>query len=204
MSAAVTFRRTISSVSPRPWRRSEWPRMTTRAPASQIWAGDTHPVKAPAVSQCASCAPSRTGEPASTSATALQRRERRAHRDADVGQPAAAVAHGRRQRPRLRERGVHLPVARDHRGARHGPVGHQASSRAATPGSVRPSRYSRNAPPPWTGIRCGRRRRRPARRPPSPRRPRPTGRARPRRPARGRACRPRRAPARRRPSARSR
>src|SRR5215470_3098351 len=71
-----------------------------------------------------------------------ERGERRTQHDVDALEPLEAVANARGEWPCFRERADHLPVADDERRA------HQAASvRAATPGSVRPSRNSRKAPP---------------------------------------------------------
>src|SRR5579859_4069404 len=67
-SAAAVFFATISSVSPRYTRRSEWPTMT-HWHRPWIIAGDTSPVYAPFISQKQSCAPSFTPDPSSTSDT---------------------------------------------------------------------------------------------------------------------------------------
>src|SRR5262245_14394624 len=70
-----------------------------------------------------------------------ERRERRAHDHLDAARALEPVAEGAGQRARLDERAVHLPVADDEWCA------HQLSVSASTPGSLRPSRNSRNAPP---------------------------------------------------------
>ena len=70
-----------------------------------------------------------------------QRGERRAHDDLHAARALEAFAERAGQDARLRQRAVHLPVADDERRA------HQASVSASTPGSVRPSRNSRKAPP---------------------------------------------------------
>src|SRR3982075_4133480 len=67
-NAAAVFFATISSVSPRYTRRSEWPTMT-HWQRVLIIAGETSPVYAPDISQKQSCAPSFTPDPSSTSDT---------------------------------------------------------------------------------------------------------------------------------------
>src|SRR5215813_7947434 len=71
-----------------------------------------------------------------------ERREWRAQNDIDALEALEAVANAGGERPCFGQGADHLPVADDERRA------HQAASvRAATPGSVRPSRNSRKAPP---------------------------------------------------------
>jgi hypothetical protein len=87
-----------------------------------------------------------------------QGRGRGADGDPDAGQVAAAHRDGPGQGPGFPQPQVHLPVPDDRRlthgpaprsRARRGPkICAQASWSAATPGRSRPSRYSRNAPPP--------------------------------------------------------
>src|SRR5438094_1659010 len=76
------------------------------------------------------------GDAVGRPARGRQRGERHAHGDVD----ALAGAHRGEELARLRLRLVHLPVAGDERGARH--------ARASTPGSLRPSISSSEAPPP--------------------------------------------------------
>ena len=71
-----------------------------------------------------------------------QRREGRTDHHFHPARPLEPVAHGEGELPRFGDSPVHLPVA-DDEGSPHQAV----SSRAATPGSVRPSRNSRKAPP---------------------------------------------------------
>src|SRR4029434_5044814 len=59
----------------------------------------------------------------------------------DAARALEPVAEAGGQRARLDERAVHLPVADDEWCA------HQLSVSASTPGSLRPSRNSKNAPP---------------------------------------------------------
>src|SRR2546426_2923337 len=70
-----------------------------------------------------------------------ERREGGAQDDLDAARTPEPVAHAGGERPRLGDRPVHLPVGDDQRRS------HQASLRASTPGSLRPSRNSRKAPP---------------------------------------------------------
>src|SRR5438445_60639 len=70
-----------------------------------------------------------------------ERREGGAEDDVDAARAPEPVAHAGGERPRLGDRPVHLPVGDDQRRS------HQASLRASTPGSLRPSRNSRKAPP---------------------------------------------------------
>src|SRR5439155_1003841 len=67
---------------------------------------------------------------------------RRTEHDVDTLEALETVAYAAGERARLGEGAEHLPVA-DHEGRAH----QAASVRAATPGSVRPSRNSRKAPP---------------------------------------------------------
>ncbi len=57
----------MSSVSPKYWRRSEWPMMTWVQPISSSMAGQISPVYAPSFSQYRSCAPMATFEPLAAS-----------------------------------------------------------------------------------------------------------------------------------------
>ena len=195
-----------SSVSPKNWRRSEWPRTTASTSSSTSIGAETSPVKAPDSSSCMFWAATLTAVPRRRSTTSVQRRERRADDDVVLGR-----GDPRQQRVdelgRLGDRLVHLPVGGD--------VGRAGISSPRR----RPSRRSAPRPraasfPPSSskrGAAAGRepvdlvveaelaqRRDRVAAadhgRCRAPRRP-------PRRP---RGCRPRRAPSRRRPSARSR
>ena len=70
-----------------------------------------------------------------------QRGERRAQHDLHASRALEPDADGRGERAGLRQQAVHLPVADHERRA------HQASVSASTPGSLRPSRNSRKAPP---------------------------------------------------------
>src|SRR5207237_7384700 len=71
-----------------------------------------------------------------------QRSEGRTDHHFHPARPLEPVAHGEGELPRFGDSPVHLPVA-DDEGRPH----QAASVRAATPGSVRPSRNSRKAPP---------------------------------------------------------
>ena len=71
-----------------------------------------------------------------------QGRERWTDHDVDPAGPLEAIANRGRQRPALGDRPLHLPVANAERNPHQ-----RASVRASTPGSVRPSRNSRKAPP---------------------------------------------------------
>ena len=67
--AACTLRLTVSSVSPKSWRRSECPRITYWHRLRSI-SGDTSPVKAPASSKYMFWAPTMTGLPETACRTA--------------------------------------------------------------------------------------------------------------------------------------
>ena len=56
VNAACILLLTVSLVSPNSVRRSEWPTITYRAPASRTIAALTSPVNAPSRSQCRFCA----------------------------------------------------------------------------------------------------------------------------------------------------
>ena len=113
-------RRTCSSVSPKSWRRSEWPRMheaaAERRRASAARSRRCRRRRLPV----AVLGAEQDGDPASTSATAASA--------VNGGHTATSTPRGplepsrtaAGQRPRLGERAVHLPVAGDERGARHG------------------------------------------------------------------------------------
>ena len=63
MSSAPTFLRTVSSVSPKSWRRSVWPTITCWQPTSASMGADTSPVNAPCFSQWTFCAATSMAEP---------------------------------------------------------------------------------------------------------------------------------------------
>ena len=66
--AASALARTAASVSPQPARRSEWPTITSVAPASASIAALTSPVKAPEGSALQVCPPISTTDPFSACA----------------------------------------------------------------------------------------------------------------------------------------
>ena len=68
--AASALARTIASVSPWSARRSEWPTMTSRAPASAIISAAMSPVWAPEGAAWQSCPPIITGDPAAAATAA--------------------------------------------------------------------------------------------------------------------------------------
>src|SRR5215831_752456 len=94
-----------------------------------------------------------------------ERGERRAHGDLHAARALEALPHPGRERPGFRDGAVHLPVADDERCSHRTPwlrasaggapaprppaarTAYVASVSASTPGSLRPSRNSRNAPP---------------------------------------------------------
>src|SRR2546425_3907769 len=147
-SPAAVFLATISSVSPRYNRRSEWPTMTHWQRSLSI-AGETSPVYAPDISQKQSWAPSFTPDSTSTSETARSQ-----------GNGGKIETSTRSAWPRATER---MPRTRSSASsmlvgfifqfaATSGiPGGREdiyASLRIATPGNSLPSRYSSVAPPP--------------------------------------------------------
>ncbi len=71
-AAASNLRATVSFVSPKKRRRSEWPISTKRHPTSRNSAPPTSPVKGPESSQNTSWAPTLTGVPANLPAAALR------------------------------------------------------------------------------------------------------------------------------------
>jgi len=71
-SAALVRALTVSSVSPKYWRRSLWPMITYSTPRSFSIAAEISPVYAPAASQCTFCAPSFTFDPAQAAAAAFK------------------------------------------------------------------------------------------------------------------------------------
>ena len=180
---------TPASVSPKYWRRSEWPTSEPAAPSPSSIGAEISPVYAPSSSQWTFCA--YVVSPACDAAR--ERDVRRADDRVDAGDAGEPRGELIRIGP-----GEHLPVAGDHAAS-------TADGIAATPGSSLPSSSSRLAPPPVeTHEICRRGRARSARAPSRRRRRRRTPARSLRRRARPRSC-PRRTPAtRRRPSARSR
>ena len=71
-TAARTFLLTVSSVSAKYWRRSEWPSTTYCAPTALSMSAEISPVKAPLFSQCMFCAPTLMLLPLAAAATATR------------------------------------------------------------------------------------------------------------------------------------
>ena len=147
--AAAAFLATISSVSPRWMRRSEWPTITHWHQPFSI-AGETSPVYAPESSQKQSWAPSFTPDSARTSETASSHGN--GGKIATSTRSACPLATDRT--PRTRSRASSALLGFIFQLAATSGIGEtrldtcQASLRIATPGSALPSRYSRVAPPP--------------------------------------------------------
>ena len=171
LTAARTLRFISSSLSPKTWRRSEWPRMTWVTPNALSIGAETSPVNAPLSSKCMFCAPSaidRSGE------FLRGRRDRRPR-------PARPARRDRARAPRLRDRfrarsardqlraprsasrfifqfpaSIFLRIALSPRvrqfpvpiSQRRGRCAQPWLSSALTPGNSMPSRYSSVAPPP--------------------------------------------------------
>src|SRR5438105_7068714 len=158
--AAAVFLATISSVSPRYRRRSEWPTMTHWHRSLSI-AGETSPVYAPDISQKQSCAPSFTPDSTSTSETA------RSHGNGGKIDTSTRSAWPRatERTPRTRSSASSMLFGFIFQFAATSgiPGGREdiyASLRIAIPGSSLPSRYSSVAPPPVDT--CEKRRARPS------------------------------------------
>ena len=132
-SAAARRLLISSSVSRKTWRRSEWPSRTSAQPRSTSIGAETSPVNAPLSSQWQFCAPSRDGRAREHLGHRRQRRERRTHGDLDAPRALEPVADRLRQRARLAEQPVHLPVADDERS----PHRHPRSARASGAGAGR-------------------------------------------------------------------
>ena len=87
--------RTVSSVSPKYWRRSEWPTIAPWTPSSRSIGAEISPVNAPSSSQCTFCAATRCPCP-----PALHRGRERDVRRADDRVDAQVRRRGTRRRTR--------------------------------------------------------------------------------------------------------
>ena len=109
-SAASALALTVASVSPRPWRRSEWPTMTAVAPASASIGALIEPVKAPLACSWQSWPPTTMPVPASWAATSPRTVNGGNTPSVAVRRPPRS-AKRRGQRAAVGAQAVHLPVA---------------------------------------------------------------------------------------------